>query len=428
MSARIILAFCLALAIVILGAPVKAQERVALVIGNGSYAHATVLPNPPNDAADISASLTRLGFQVRTLNNAGFDAMRIAFRDFAREAQGADMAVVYFAGHGLEIGGENYLVPVDAQMRSDRDIEHEAVALRSVMNVVSGARRLGLVMLDACRNDPFRPRMTQSAGLTRTVTRGLGRVEPRGNLLVAFAAREGTVADDGRGRNSPFTASLLRHLETPGQEINFLFRRVRDEVLNATSRAQEPATYGSLGAEEIFLVPGRAPMIAAAPAVAPLQAPTLSPPQELSLAALAPPQPSPPIAAVLRPEAAPTPAAARPAPTTRQIFIELRRVGCASGEPPTGWNNEKVRGALRRYASVTGTNSPAAPTTELLDALRAAPGRVCSAEAARPPRARPGPARPPQAQLLPGTRVTTPPRTGCWTRDQNGHMIIASCP
>jgi serine/threonine protein kinase len=124
-----------------------------------------------------------------------------------------------------------------------------------------------------------------------------------------------------------------------------------------------------------------------APAVPPAPAPTLSPPQEISVATLAPTQTLPPAAALSRPEAAPAPAT-RSAPTTRQIFLELRRVGCASGEPPTGWNNERVRSALRRYASVTGTNIPALPTTELLDALRAAPGRVCPAEAARPSRAR----------------------------------------
>jgi hypothetical protein len=133
---------------------------------------------------------------------------------------------------------------------------------------------VGLVILDACRNDPFRPRMTQSAGLTRTVTRGLGRVEPSGNLLVAFAAREGSVADDGSDRNSPFTTALLRHIEKPGLEVADLFREVRADVQEATGRRQEPAVYGSLGRERLFLAglqpPAALPIARPADAALPL--------------------------------------------------------------------------------------------------------------------------------------------------------------
>jgi hypothetical protein len=236
--------------------PVSAQERVALVIGNSRYANAPALPNTINDAADMAASFRRIGFRVTQLSDATMEQMRRGIRDFGRDASSADLAIVFFAGHGMELGGENFLIPADADISSDRDIQHETVRLQDVLATVSSARRLGLVILDACRNDPFSPKMRRSAGVTRTVTRGLGRVEPSGSVLVAFAAREGTVADDGTGRNSPFTTALLRHIEKPQLEVADLFREVRADVVDATARRQEPSIYGSLGRERVFLAPG----------------------------------------------------------------------------------------------------------------------------------------------------------------------------
>jgi hypothetical protein len=167
--------------------------------------------------------------------------------------------VIYYSGHGMEIGGENWLIPIDAELQSDRDAENEAIALKSAMYQVANGSSLGLVILDACRNNPFAAKMQRSARY-RSVDRGLVRVEPSDNVLVAYAAREGTVASDGDGRHSPFTAALLNNLETPGLEINFLFRNVRDEVLTATKREQQPFVYGSLSKQAIYLkeVPGAA--------------------------------------------------------------------------------------------------------------------------------------------------------------------------
>jgi hypothetical protein len=241
----------LALAAVLAAAQAEPQ-RVALVIGNGAYRSAPSLPNPSNDASDMAASLSRLGFAVTRLDHAGFDAMRRALLDFGRRARDAEMAVVFFAGHGMELGGENWLIPVDAELRTDADVEQEAIALKNVIASVDGAARLGLVILDACRNNPFDARM-QRAGRTRAVARGLARIEPLGNVLVAYAAKDGTTAADGTGRNSPFTAALLNNIETPGLEVNFLFRNVRDEVMAATRREQQPFVYGSLSREAIYL-------------------------------------------------------------------------------------------------------------------------------------------------------------------------------
>jgi uncharacterized caspase-like protein len=225
--------------------PAFAESKVALVIGNGAYEKVPELPNPPRDATDIGRALERLNFKVTQITNATANEMRKAIVDFGRAAEGADMAVVFYAGHGMEVGGENWLIPISAELRSDADIESEAVSLRSVSLQVSKARQLGLVILDACRNNPFAAKMKRSLS-TRAMTRGLAPTEPSDNVLIACAARDGTTASDGDGRNSPFTTALLRHIETPGLEISFLFRRVRDDVMTATRREQQPFVYGSL--------------------------------------------------------------------------------------------------------------------------------------------------------------------------------------
>ena len=229
-----------------------ADTRVALVIGNSAYRHAPHLPNPLNDAADMSASLRRLGFTVHTLTDAKFDDMRRALIEFGRQARGAELAIVFFAGHGIQMAGENWLIPTDAQLASDLDVANEAIGLQSVVRAVSNTSRLGLVILDACRNNPFLPGM-QMTNVARSVERGLSRVEPSDNVLVAYAARDGTTARDGSGRNSPFTASLLKNIETPGLEVRFLFANVRDDVMAATNREQQPFVYGSLSKEQICL-------------------------------------------------------------------------------------------------------------------------------------------------------------------------------
>lgn len=253
MIARLLLARLL-FSCLILGASENAfaQSRVALVIGNGAYANVTQLNNPPNDAADVAQALQRLGFSVTSMTDATLDGLRHGLIDFGRAARDADLAVLFFAGHGMEIMGENWLLPVDAELKNDVDVDTEAVSLRSAMLAVSNAKQLGLVVLDACRNSPFSGKMHRP-GKTPVIEPGLASVEPAENVLVAYAARDGTTASDGAGRNSPYTAALLRHLETPGLEIEFLFRNVRDDVMSATNDEQQPFVYGSLSSEEIYL-------------------------------------------------------------------------------------------------------------------------------------------------------------------------------
>lgn len=229
------------------------HRRVALVIGNGAYRHVSTLPNPPEDAKAMAAALRRLGFtSVTELRDATRDQMAAALKDLGDLSATADWAVLFFAGHGMEIAGTSYLIPVDAALKRDTHAEDEAISLARAMAKVDGAARIGLVILDSCRDNPFVARMTRSAGATRSLAAGLAPVEPDGNVLVAYAARHGTVAEDGSGRHSPFTEALLAHIEEPGLEINFLFRKVRDAVRRRTERRQEPFVYGSLGSDPVF--------------------------------------------------------------------------------------------------------------------------------------------------------------------------------
>ena len=232
--------------------PVHSSQRVALVIGNANYKHAPLLANPINDAVDMSAALERLGFAVTRLENLGWQNLHRSLREFSRAAEVSEVALVFYAGHGIEVDRKNYLIPVDAELASDRDVDFEAVSLDLVLHAVKGASEMRLVILDACRDNPFAAKM-QSAGATRSLGRGLARVEPAVETLVAYAAKEGTVASDGSGRNSPYSKALLTYLEEPGLEVGLMFRKVRDSVLGATGGRQEPFLYGSLSSEGFYL-------------------------------------------------------------------------------------------------------------------------------------------------------------------------------
>ncbi len=231
----------------------RRAERVALVIGNSNYAHAAQLPNPKNDAAGVAASLRRLGFgEVIEMYDLDREKTGQALKHFGDMAETAEWAVVFFAGHGLEMNGVSYLIPVDAELSRDTHVSDEAISLTQVQAKVDAASKLGLIILDSCRNNPFLEHMSRSLGGTRAIGQGLANVEPEGNVLVAYSAKHGTTALDGEGAHSPFTEALLNHIEEPGLEINFLFRRVRDDVRNKTQRQQEPFLYGSLSAELLY--------------------------------------------------------------------------------------------------------------------------------------------------------------------------------
>ena len=246
----IVLASCLA------GEAAFAGKRVALVIGNSAYLNVNPLANPAHDAGAFAEMLKKAGFDAvdsrRDLNR---DDMRKALRDFAGKARGADIAVIYFAGHGLEVAGTNYAVPVDASLERDLDVDDEAVPLNRLLLAEEPATKLRLVILDACRDNPFAKKMKRTLAV-RGVGRGLIGVEAtRPNTFIAYAANQGETASDGDGSNSPFTTALLKHLTRPGIDIRKAFGFVRDDVIAATGGQQEPYTTNSLGGDDVALVP-----------------------------------------------------------------------------------------------------------------------------------------------------------------------------
>ncbi len=251
--------FTLTLAFVIaaFGSPAFAEKRVALIIGNGTYQSVAALANPVRDASAMANLFRKAGFDhVRLETDVGANALRRALHDFADVAADADIAVVFYAGHGVEVGGKNYLVPIDAALASDYDIEDETVALDRVLQALDPVKRLKLVILDACRENPFAARMRRTSA-SRAIGRGLAPPpEPQGGAtVVAYAARAGSLAADGTGPNSPFTSALLHHLVTPGLDVRLALGQVRDDVLKSTGNRQEPFLYGSLGGTIVALAP-----------------------------------------------------------------------------------------------------------------------------------------------------------------------------
>ena len=243
-----------------------ADQRVALVIGNSAYQHVAKLPNPVNDAQAVAALFKRAGFDV-VESRLDLDAANLkrAMRDFTDMARDADVAVVYYAGHGIEVDGNNYLIPVDAVLERDVDVDDETVSVDRVMRALDPVKRLRLVILDACRDNPF-TRTIKRTMTSRAIGRGLAKMEPlTSDTLIAFAAKAGSTAMDGDGKNSPFTRALVKHLATPDLDLRMAFGRVRDDVMKATSNRQEPFVYGSLGGSVVSLL--RSPDLkAAAPA------------------------------------------------------------------------------------------------------------------------------------------------------------------
>jgi uncharacterized caspase-like protein len=233
-------------------------RRVALVIGNSAYKNVQPLLNPARDAKLIAGALRDVGFQTVTVSSdLPRDKFFEALRGFAADAEKADWAVIYYAGHGFEIGGINYLVPVDAKLAVDRDAEKEAVALEQVIAAVGGARRLRLVLLDACRNNPFAPTMQRTIAL-KLVDKGFSNIEPSAGFMVVYAAKHGETALDGEGADSPFATVLARDIREQRVEIRKLFDIVRDDVWIATKHQQQPFTYGSPpGREDFYFVAGR---------------------------------------------------------------------------------------------------------------------------------------------------------------------------
>lgn len=233
-----------------------AAKRVALVIGNSAYQHVPELKNPKNDAEAISAKLQSLGFDVVGGIDLDRAALENSVRDFTRTARGADVTLFYYAGHGLQVGGKNYLVPIDAELTDEADLDFQTVSMDAVLRNMERERRTNLIILDACRNNPLAKNLARSMGTrSASVGRGLAPLETGVGTLISFATQPGNVALDGDGHNSPFTTALLRHIDTQNLDVALMMRRVRRDVMDATGGKQVPWSNSSL-TDAIFLNTG----------------------------------------------------------------------------------------------------------------------------------------------------------------------------
>ncbi len=246
-------------AAIILAAPASAAPKVALVIGNNAYIHAPALSNPVNDAKAVAQVLRDIGFDVTEHHDVTKADVEGIMEAFAAKTAGAEIGLVYFAGHGIQVSGATYLVPVDVSLDSDRDMR-KLIPADYFLQDASQATQVGVVILDACRDNPFIKRLSEATAQTRSLTvgRGLSRIDavPKKGLI-AYATQAGNVAlDTMGGKNSPYAAALVKHLGAPKKDIRLVFGAIRDEVIDSTARQQEPYTYGSLGGDPIYLNDG----------------------------------------------------------------------------------------------------------------------------------------------------------------------------
>src|ERR1700719_2166166 len=234
----------------------QSERRVALVIGNASYKAAGIsLPNPRNDAQDISAVLATLGFEVVTAIDTSKRDMDFALQRFARLATDADSALFFYAGHAMQFQGRNFLMPTDAELEDEISVRYQTVGLEEVRAALDRASGVKIMILDACRNNPLADRLQKTiVGASRSVsmTRGLARIDKTQGMVVAYATAADEVAQDGQGRNSPFTTALLKRLQEPGLKIEMMFRRVAYDVNAQTGGRQRPRHHYSCLPREVF--------------------------------------------------------------------------------------------------------------------------------------------------------------------------------
>ncbi|MFD1695194.1 caspase family protein [Roseibium aestuarii] len=243
-------------------APAFDGKRVALVLGNSRYEHAPELPNPKNDAADISDSLKGLGFEVITALDGTKAGMERSIRDFVRALPGAKIALFFYAGHAMQVDGVNHLIPIDASLEDQTAVDFETIRLDTVLDFMNAPDRLSIALLDACRDNPLSRRFTRSMSATRSAFIGRGLAAPAiagGNILIGYATSPGEVALDGAGDNSPFTTALLRHMSTRGLEVELMMKRVKADVFEETGGQQAPWHNSALRDEFYFASAPAAP-------------------------------------------------------------------------------------------------------------------------------------------------------------------------
>jgi uncharacterized caspase-like protein len=419
----------------------KAERRVALVIGNAQYVHANTLRNPRNDATEMAVTLRKLGFDV----DVGLDLDQQAFARtvdaFARKLDGADVALFFYAGHGVQINDKNYLVSVNAQLANEFLVSSETIELDSIVRLMESKVPVNIVFVDACRNNPLAEDLRKNlAALKRSAVlgRGLARMEATSrDTLIAFAAAPGQEAADGNARHSPFTTALLKHVPTPGLEVSVMLKRVSADVRELTNNTQRPQQVSDMS--RTFYFAKAEPAVAAAQPQPAVTAPSLVPSFDerslevafwnaaqnanqceavraylnrfpngvfIELARLSearlcssgrridivtPAQPAAPpqVAALPQPEEKPAISTPSAEDLTRPIQLELQRLGCEPGEVDGVWGDSSREAAARFKKRIKKASLDAdEPSQTLLDALREKKGRVCPLECERGYRAR----------------------------------------
>lgn len=428
-----------------LASPAIAAKRVALVIGNSSYKHVAELKNPRADANDIAAVLRRLGFEVIEGVDLDKRAMSNTIRKFSSALNEADVALFYYAGHGLQVKGQNYLAPIDAKLSVEADLDFDMVPLNLVLRQMERAKRTNLIFLDACRDNPLLVSLARSMGASRSaaLTRGLARVDTGVGTLISYSTQPGNVALDGEGRNSPFTTAVLKHIETPGLDVSEMMISVRKDVLKSSNGRQVPWENSSLTGQFFFKEAEKTVTATPSPVNTPKPQVTrrtetvtinqvdkqvldltfwnsikaskdaadfkayvekfpkgifasiaqrrmviLSQPKEQKQAALTPPAPPKP---VKTPEVINTPPPPQPlldpALITTSLQRELKRVGCYRGAIDGDWGPGS-RSALRRFNGGANTKLPVDSASQAaLDQVKKQTRRICvvPAVANRPP-------------------------------------------
>ena len=262
------------LLMLVLSTAARAGSRVALVIGNSAYQHTGKLENPKNDATDMAAVLTTYGFQVIT----GFDLNKTSLerkiRDFSVALRGAEVGLFFYAGHGLQVSGQNYIIPVDAELASELSLDFETVSLSLVHRIMERETQTNIVFLDACRDNPLARNLARAMGTRSTaVGRGLAAVELGVGTLISFSTQPGNVALDGTGRNSPFAGALVKHISASNNDLSALLINVRNDVMRETQRKQVPWEHSALTGQFYFkLQPGSTPISSAPSAGTPSEA------------------------------------------------------------------------------------------------------------------------------------------------------------
>jgi uncharacterized caspase-like protein len=453
---------------VTLATQARAEKRIALVMGNSAYVNTAPLTNPGNDVADIAAALRRLDFQVIEGRDLDKRSMERTVRQFAVELPGTDVALFYYAGHGMQIGGQNYLVPTDAKLSGEGDLDFESVPLSLVMKQMEREAKTSLVLLDACRDNPLSRNLARTMG-TRAAQVGQGLAEVRTGVgtLIGFSTQPGSVSLDGTGRNSPYAAALLDHIEVPGKDVSAVLVAVRNDVLKATSGRQVPWEHTSLTGQVVLRAE---PKLGAAQgkdydkemeiaywnsvrdtkSVAALQAYLERYPRGtfagLARAMIADQAQKQGGAAtsnitvaskepVAAPKAQPT-LADDQRTLARALRKELERVGCMADAADGGWD-DRTKQALTefsRHAKIALATE--APTSAALEALQARKGRVCplkcgkgevedDGECVAKAREKREPSRAPRRAE--GESGSGSKQKFCWTQEPSGRQAVVPC-